>query len=49
MKARFGDAILVLSLASNIALAYVIHRDRTPPAPPRTKGWRDGWDAHRIR
>lgn len=33
MKARFGDAVLVLSLASNIALAYVIHRDRTPLPP----------------
>lgn len=37
MKPRFGDAILVLSLASNIALAYVIHRDRTPQAPPGPK------------
>lgn len=37
MKARFGDVILVLSLASNIALAYVIHRDHTPQAPPGPK------------
>lgn len=34
MKPRFFDFVLVASLLSNIALAYVIHRDRTPPPPP---------------
>lgn len=33
MKPRFFDLVLVASLLSNIALAYVIHRDRTPPPP----------------
>lgn len=30
MKPRFIDLVLVASLLSNVAFAYVIHRDRTP-------------------